>query len=227
MQSVPSAGDDLGMRIVVFGATGGTGRELVEQGLRRGWQVAAVVRTAGSLAERDGLQVVVGDPLEAQVAAGAIAGTDAVLSVLGFRRKLRGPSGTTLYSQSARTFVTAMDQVGVRKLVYVTSAGVELDDPAELWPYRHIVKPLWLDGGYRDMRAAEAILRASDLDWVLVRPGRLTDGPATGRYEVSPRYRPQHANSVSRADLARFMLDQATSDQWVRATPTLGTPGGR
>lgn len=212
------------MRIAVFGATGGTGMQLLEQALDRDWTVVATVRHEGDLTSHGGLEVVVGDPLDPAVAARAIRGCDAVLSVLGFRRHLRGPATTTLYSHSARTFVTAMADVGCRRLIFTTSAGVELDDPGELWPYRHIVKPLWLDGGYQDMRAAEDVVRASDLQWVLVRPGRLTDGPATGRYEVSPRYRPEHANAISRADLADFMLDQVTDDTWVHATPTLGTP---
>ena len=172
------------------------------------------------------LSVVTGDPLDVGVARRVIEGCDATISVLGFRRHLQGPATTTLYSDSARTFVRAMDASGCRRLIYTTSAGVELDDPSELWPYKHIVKPVWLNGGYEDMRNAESIIRASDLDWILVRPGRLTDGPATARYEVSPRFRPEHANAITRADLAAFMLDQVAGDEWVHGTPTLGTPRG-
>ncbi|MFN8168054.1 MAG: SDR family oxidoreductase [Candidatus Nanopelagicales bacterium] len=211
------------MRIAVFGATGKTGLHLVDQALGRGWEVVAAVRHPGPLGAHGDLTLVEGDVLDPVVAARAIDGADAVLTALGFRRHLRGPSATTVYSDSARTLVDVMGRTGCRRLVYVTSAGVEHDDPAELWPYRHIVKPLWLDGGYDDMRAAEAIVRTSDLDWVLVRPGRLTDGPPTGTYDVSPRFRPEHANAISRADLAAFMLDQVTGDEWVHGTPTLGT----
>ncbi len=212
------------MRIAIFGATGETGMELVDQALGRGWEVVASVRHEGALVDHGGLRVVVGDPLDVAVARRVIEGCDATISVLGFRRHVRGPATTTLYSDSAKTFIAAMDEVGCRRLIYTTSAGVELDDPSELWPYKHIVKPLWLNGGYEDMRHAETIIRASDLDWILVRPGRLTDGPATGRYEVSPRFRPEHANAISRADLAAFMLDQVTGDEWIHGTPTLGTP---
>ncbi len=212
------------MRIAVFGATGDTGLQLVDQALERGWEVIASTRDEGALVAQGGLSVVIGDPLDAAVAGQVIGGCDAAISVLGFRRHVRGPATTTLYSDSARTFVAAMDAQGCRRLIYTTSAGVELDDPSELWPYKHIVKPLWLNGGYEDMRSAESIIMASDLDWVLVRPGRLTDRPATGRYEVSPRSRPEHANAISRADLAAFMLDQVTGDEWVHGTPTLGTP---
>ncbi len=213
------------MRIAVFGATGGTGMLVVDRALGRNWEVVAVVRNEGALERQDRLRVIVGDPLAMEIAESAISDCDAVITAMGFRRQLRGPATTTLYSHSARVFVSAMDAVGCRKLIFITSAGVELDDPSELWPYRHIVKPLWLNGGYDDMRAAEAEIRLSDLDWVLVRPGRLTDGPATGRYQVSPRYRPPDANSISRADLAEFLLDQVAEDRWVHQTPTLGTPG--
>ncbi len=212
------------MRIAVFGATGKTGLQVVDQALGRGWSVVAAVRHPGPLTEHDGLTLVEGDVLDPSVVARTCDGSDAVLSSLGFRRHLRGPSATTLYSDSARTFVDVLSRSGPRRLVLVTSAGVEHDDPAELWPYRHLVKPIWLDGGYDDMRRAEDVVRASDLDWVLVRPGRLTDGPATGRFVVSPRFRPEHANSMSRADLAAFMLDQVEDDTWLRRTPTLGTP---
>ena len=212
------------MRVTIFGANGGTGLQLVDQALGRGWEVSAAVRHPDDLPSQPGLTVLVGDVLDPAVAEQAIAGSGAVLSALGFRRHLRGPSTTTLYSHSAATITSAMDACGVGRLVFITSAGVEHDDPSELWPYRHIVKPLWLDGGYEDMRRAEEVIRSSHLAWVLVRPGRLVDGPATGRYEVSPRFRPEHANAITRADLAAFMLDQVTSDEWLRGTPTLGTP---
>jgi putative NADH-flavin reductase len=212
------------MKIAVFGATGGTGVQLVDRSLGRGWDVVASARHDGALLEQERLRVVVGDPLDPDVAAAVIDGCDAVLTALGFHRSLRGPSSTTLYSDSARTFTAAMERTGVRRLLYITSAGVELDDPSELWPYKHLVKPLWLDGGYDDMRRAEDVVRASALDWTLVRPGRLTDGEATGRFAVSPRYRPEHANAVSRADLAEFMLDAVADGSWIHGTPTLGTP---
>lgn len=212
------------MRIAVFGATGGTGQALVDQALGRGWEVVAAVRDPAPLSPRDGLSLVVGHVLDPSVASQAIEGTDAVLSALGFRRHLRGPSGTTLYSDSARLFVDVIDRATCCRLIFVTSAGVEQDDRSELWPYRHIVKPLWLAGGYDDMRRAESIVRASDLEWVLVRPGRLTDGPQTNAYRVSPRFRPAHANAISRADLAAFMLDQVSGNDWLHSTPTLGTP---
>lgn len=214
------------MRIVVLGATGGTGRELVTQAVGRGWQVRVVVRSVEGLpADLDpGVSVLTGNVLDPAVLQPAVAGTDAVLTALGFRRHLTGPAGTTLYSDSARALVATMTGAAVRRLVFITSAGVEDHDPHDRWVYDHVVRPLWLQQGYDDMKRAEAILAESPLDWVVVRPGRLTDGPATGDYVVSPRFRPAHANAVSRADLASFMLDQVTSSEWVHATPTLGTP---
>lgn len=149
--------------------------------------------------------------LDPDVAARANAGCDAVLSCLGFRRHLLGPATTTLYSDSARTFVGARDHVGRRRLIFIPSV-------------RPTCGRTSTSGSRCGSTAAEAIIGESGLAWVLVRPGRLTGGPASGRYEVSPRHRPEHANSVSRADLAAFMLAQVTGDAWVHGTPTPGPP---
>lgn len=212
------------MRITVFGATGPTGLDLVDQALHRGWEVVAAVREPSPLTTTDGLTVVEGDVLTSDVIARAIPGAQAVISLLGFRRHLRGPATTDLYSRSAQALVDAMTGTGTTRLIYTTSAGVEHDDPSELWPYRHLVKPLWLEGTYDDMRRAEDTIRSSSLGWTIVRPGRLVDGPPTGRLEVSPRYRPEHANSLTRGDLAQYILDEVAQPKWVRETPTLGTP---
>lgn len=141
--------------------------KLVDQALGRGWQVVAVVRHEGGLTSHDGLRVIVGDPLDEAVAASAVEGCDAVLSALGFRRHLRGPASTTLYSDRARTFVAAMEAPDLRDL-----RGRGARRPWRTVAYKHIVKPLWLDGGYDDLRVAEAIIGESDTDWALVRPGR-------------------------------------------------------
>lgn len=204
------------------GASGSTGRLIVRQALGRGWDVRAPVRHDPGFEADERLEVVRTDVLDPASATAIVRDADAVLSVLGFHRRIGGPAGTTVYSDAARSLVTAMGATGVRRLVFCTSAGVEDHDPHDRWVYDHVVRPLWLRPAYDDMRRAEAALRGSDLDWVAVRPGRLTDHHGGGTCLVSARFRPEHANSVPRADLATFMLDQATDDRWLRSTPTLG-----
>ena len=208
--------------VAVVGATGATGLLVVDQALARGWEVTALVRRAGALHERPGLSVVVGDPLDPPAAAAGVGAADAVVSVIGWRRRLRGPSTTTVYSRCARAVTAAVAERGSGRVVFCTSAGVEQHDPGEPWPYRHIVKPLWLAPGYEDMRRAEDVVRASGIAWVLVRPVRLSNGPPAGRTVVSERFRPPHAAFLSRADLAAFLLDQVVADRWLGGTRTIG-----
>lgn len=208
-------------RIAIVGASGATGLLVVDQALARGWEVTALVRRAGALDERTGLSVVVGDPLDPAEAAAGIGAADAVVSVIGWRRRLRGPSTTTVYSRCARALTSAVAERRTGRVVFCTSAGVEPHDPGEPWPYRHIVKPLWLAPGYDDMRRAEDVVRAAAVEWVLVRPVRLSNGPPTGRTVVSERFRPPHAAFLSRADLAAFLLDQVVADHWLGGTPTI------
>ena len=211
-------GDSNVSSILVVGATGGLGLQIVSQALAGGLQVTALVRNAAALPHSDHLKVVTGNIFDPQLVRTAMEGTDAVLSALGFKRKSKHP---TIYSNSLQVLLPAMTATGVRKIIYCTSAGVEDNDPNTLWVYRHVVRPLVLKKGYADMVKAEALLRQSSADWVVIRPGRLTDGERKGQFRVSPRFRPTHGVTISRADVAYFMLQQVDSVQWVRQTPTL------
>ncbi len=195
------------------------GQELIKQLLERDYQVTALVRNpAGIRQTASNLEVLTGNVFDIQQVAQAITGKDAVISTLGFRR---GDSFVSIYSESARTLIAAMQQTGVRRLVYCTSAGVEDHDPNEFWFYTYIFKPLFLKAGYADMQTAEALIRSTDLDWVLVRPALLFNSARRGTFRVSPRYRPKRGIGISRADLAYFMLEQITGNEWIHKTPTL------
>ena len=207
------------MKITILGATGATGQELIKQGVEQKHQVTALVRNpAGIKMIAPNLEVISGNVLDPQQSARAVMGSDAVISVLGFKR---GAASVTIYSDSARILIDAMRQTGVRRLIFCTSAGVEYRDPNELWFYTYIFKPLFLKNGYADMQIAEKLIRASDLEWILVRPALLTNGELKGIYRVSPLYRPKRGINISRADLAHFMLQQLKSKDWLHKTPTL------
>lgn len=210
------------MHITVLGATGPTGLAIVEQALARGWHVTALVRSPSKLQiQNSSLRVVAGDVLDPAAIRDCARDAAAILSVLGAPAGFLWKGKTTIYSDAARAIVGALAGDARTRVVFCTSAGVEAHDPSEVFFYRHIAKPLFLQRGYDDMRAAEAILRASSLRFILARPGRLVDGPGGRPLRVSERFRPPGGINLTRADLARFMLDQVESDEWLGRTPTL------
>ncbi|MFG1694524.1 NAD(P)-dependent oxidoreductase [Nonomuraea sp. NPDC049309] len=194
------------MKITVFGATGGTGTRLVRQGLQRGHEVTAVVRDPARLpAElRERADVVVADVMDPDAITPAVAGRDAVLSAMG----PRGTGPTTVCSSSARSILTAMERTGTRRLLMVSAAGLESD--AGDGPFtRYVLKPIVqrvLRHSYADLARAERLLRESGTDWTIVRPARLTDADATGRYRTARDLSVRGGHTTTRADLADCML---------------------
>lgn len=186
------------MRLLLLGATGGTGLALTSLALERGHNVIALVRSPDKLKVRhDKLQVVVGDPRNAEHLAHSLRGQDAVLSALG--AATRDP--TTLCGDAARSTIKAMGETGVRRLLVVSSALLFPDVAFPGALFRFIFRNV-----LRDALAMESLVEASDLDWTVVRPPRLTNGRATMRYRIAAAHTPP-ASSISRADLARCMLD--------------------
>ena len=194
------------MKITVFRATGGTGTRLVRQGLQRGHEVTAVVRDPARLpAElRERADVVVADVMDPDAITPAVAGRDAVLSAMG----PRGTGPTTVCSSSARSILTAMERTGTRRLLMVSAAGLESD--AGDGPFtRYVLKPIVqrvLRHSYADLARAERLLRESGTDWTIVRPARLTDAAAPGRYRTARDLGVRGGHTTTRADLADCML---------------------
>jgi putative NADH-flavin reductase len=194
------------MRILVFGATGGTGRELVGQALDREHEVTAFVRTPEKLPERHPrLRIVQGDIARPDTIRAAIPGQDALASALGARTL--GPS--RLLSNALREILSAMTASGVRRIIWESALGVG-ETRGWLGPiYNWFLIPVFLRHVFADKERQEEILRASPLDWTIVQPGALTDGPRTGRYRVgldapAGRLLPR----ISRADVAHFMIGE-------------------
>ena len=212
------------MRILLLGATGGTGLEIIRQAVERRWAVTAIVRSPDKLGDLAAyVKVAPGSVFDPEVIADAAAGCGAVLSAIGSPAGFLGRGSTSVYSNAAAALAAGMPRAGVDRLVFCTSAGVEPHDPGEVLPYRLIVKPLFLQRAYDDMTVAENVIRSSALDWTLVRPARLTDRPGVGDYRISARFRPPGGTSIPRADVAAFMLDQIVEPAWTHATPTLTT----
>lgn len=209
------------MQILMIGGTGGTGQQLIRQALDQGHKVTALARNPNALAiNHEHLTIAQGDVLNMDALARAVAGQEAVLSALGVKG-FGGFRRITLYSEGGRNIIRTMEQQGVKRFICVTSGGVEDQDPSFGLVYKLIFKPLLLQNAYNDMKRFEAEVRASALDWVVVRPTQLTDEPRTGVYRISPRFAPPGGTQISRADLADFMLKQLSDTQYVHGTPTL------
>ncbi len=195
------------MRLTVFGATGGVGNEIVRQALDEGHQVTAVVRDPRRLhATGHDLQVLtVPDLTRPEALTHTVDGTDAVLSATG-------PSGRTdkgITSTVTAAVTTAMLGADVRRLVVVSAVPVGPAPPGESLVNRRLLMPLlWavLGGVYADLAAMEQGLRDGPLDWTVVRPPRLVDGPRTGRYRTSTGSNVPRSTSIGRADVADLML---------------------
>jgi len=200
-------------RILVLGATGGTGRHVVQQAVDAGLEVSVLVRDPAKLPARPRVRVHTGDLLgDAAGLANAVAGQDAVISALGVGKSFR--SGR-LISRSAPALVAAMQAQGVRRLVFTSAFGVgatHRDTP--LLP-RVFIATLLRDI-YADKRDGEAVIQASSLDWTIVYPVGLTDGPRTGAYRVGERLALSGFPRIARADVAEFLLRQVTDRSQVR-----------
>ena len=204
-------------RVLVIGATGGTGRELVTQALTRGYDVTALVRDPSRLAITDArLTVARGDVLDPGSLDAAARGCDAVLCALG-HKKFLGP--TTIQSEGTRNLIGAMERQGIRRLVAETSLGLG-DSAGRLGLiYTLLTLPIVLPFYFADKTRQERVIAGSDRDWVIVRPGALTSGRATGRYRQGPGAATGDylwTRSISRADVAAFMLDQLSLDTYLR-----------
>ena len=195
------------MRLTIFGATGGTGRCLVEQALAAGHDVTAVVRDPSRLAvpAHPRLQVVTADVMDPVAIAPVVDGADAVLSALGPRG--RGP--TTIAADGTRSIIEAMEKTGVERFVLVS--GSVVDDTGNGFLMRHVAKPLvrrtFLREVCADMRRAEAEVQGSPLDWTILRPPRLTEKAGSGRYRTAVDRNLPRGTTIPRADLATYMLE--------------------
>jgi putative NADH-flavin reductase len=216
------------MQLTVFGASGKTGRQLVDQALAAGHRVTAVTRRPASIPPRDGLSVVGADAADADAVEATIAGGDAVLSALGVsysRKPIR------VYSQGATNIIAAMHRHGVKRLVLVSSAPL---DPAyrasDSWFFTRVLEPLFMRRPgrttYDDMRRMESLVGASELDWTIIRSCWLFDAAAVTDYRLA-----EHSAGgmfTARADLAASMLAQLDDDRFTRkvvgVTTTAGTP---
>lgn len=204
------------MKVIVFGATGGIGRLIVAGALELGHAVTAFVRNSQSLQPRDGLRILQGDLFDPQSVGDAIDGHRAVFCALGARTLKKDP----ILSRAVPLIVNGMHFHMVDRIISVGAAGAlypaaKYQAPAIGVAFA-VIRATLLRHPMADQRAQERFLAASDLDYTIVRPPRLTNGPATGSYRVLPDGLPSSSLHVSRADVADFMLQQLTDPRFHR-----------
>jgi putative NADH-flavin reductase len=209
--------------VLVIGSSRGIGLETVKSGLRAGHSVRALARSAASIAIQDAaLEKVSGDALESDIIRDALQGIDAVIQTLGIDISPRAIfEHTTLFSKSTRILVDGMKAAGVKRLIVVTGLGAGDSRGHGGLIYDAIVFPLLLKRVYDDKDVQEWIVRSSGLDWTIVRPGLLTDRPATGRYRVLTASKDWRFGVISRADVADFLVRQVEDHALIGATPLL------
>ena len=247
------------MNLLVLGATGGTGRALVEQALKQGHSVTAFARDPAKIRiTHENLRIAKGDVLNYDSVEAATKGQDVVLSALGIRVNwgvivliallcqlvprvmvlsrlawlvqvgvpfiaiLIASRTKPVLSEGTKNIIQAMEKVGVKRFICESSLGIG-DSKGELgFFYNYVVIPLLLRNIFADKAVQERIIQASKLDWVIVRPALLTNGPRTGVYRNGPSaVEKSSRRKISRSDVADFMLQQVSVDTYLFKTPAL------
>ena len=207
------------MQLLILGATGPTGRNLLDQALDAGHVVTALVRNASKLTiEHQRLAAVIGDATDLEILKTAVRGKDAVLSALGAGNSLN----SDIASRAVAALIPAMRAQAVGRLIFLSAFGVgESFRQASLMQklfYKTLLRRI-----FADKAKADAMLRGSDLRWTLVYPTLLTNGPRTGRYRAGERLALSGITKISRADVAEFMLAQLGTDEWIDRTAVITT----
>jgi putative NADH-flavin reductase len=201
-------------RIAIIGASRGIGLAAVNEALTRGHAVTGLARKPPEL-NKPGLNWVAGDVRDPAALAQALAGVTVVVTALA----AGGLGPTNLFSDAAKSITAAMEKAGIKRLIAITGFGAGDSRGHAGFMMDRIVQPLFLARMYADKDREEAIVRGTRLDWSLVRPGRLTDGPRSGHITaMTSGYRP---GSISRSDVAAFVLDCIEKESYVRQAPVI------
>jgi len=197
------------MNVLILGATGGTGIELVGRSLEDGHSVTAFVRSAERLSEfRDRIVIKEGDLLNRSALANALCGQDAVLSGFGPRVPIAKEDAHLLWDFAA-ALTGAMKESGVRRAVVISTAFLFKDS---IIPPTYLAGKLFFPGVMADSADLEEVFQNSGLDWTLVRPPQLANGAATGKYRVRIGHLPLFGFKISRADVADYFVKALRDD---------------
>ncbi|VVE49764.1 3-beta hydroxysteroid dehydrogenase [Pandoraea morbifera] len=206
--------------IALFGATGPTGKHIIEEALKQGYRLSVYTRDSKKLASFAGrVEIVVGDLQDPSAIAKCVQGADAVISALGPNSlKVQGDKPIM---HGLTHIIAAMKHAGVRRLIQISTAayrdprdGTDFKTHAFALLFRVIARK-----GYEDIKATGELVANSDLDWTLVRIPNLKDRHADGSVDVGWYGKTKLSTSLSRGNLAKFLVAQVTDKQFVRAAP--------
>lgn len=212
----------MAMKLFIAGASGGIGRQAVEQALQAGHQVTALVRDPAKLAlTHHSLHIVKGDIMQPDTFAHHLKGQQAVISALGVSgSSLFGDKPTTLYSQGNANLLKAMEQHGVKRIFCISASALEIS-PVIPWYVRLIAKyaiQKLLKHMYADLRRMENIIKSSGTDWTIIRPPQLINEPLTGNYRTALNAFLKDCLKISRANVAHFIVNNLTNEVTHQAT---------
>lgn len=203
------------MKLLIIGATGGTGRELIKQALEAGHQLTALVRNPDRLKiAHPNLHIVKGNVLDYAKVEEAVTGQDAVLSALGHKRFI---IYTTILSEGTGNIIRAMEKQQVNRFICITTLGIN-DSRFKLGLYYTLfLIPVIVFFYFMDKAKQEKLIRNSNLNWTIVRPGQLTNGKFTGKYKHGENLGNYILTKmISRANVAHFMLSQLTDPSYLK-----------
>ena len=208
------------MKLTIFGATGGTGKQVVEQAVAAGNHVVAYVRNPSKLEFiHKNLTIVEGELADQMMIEQAVSGVDAVISVLG----PRSGSKDKPITRGMQNIIAAMNKYGVRRLI--VSSTLSVKDPNDLPDFKakflvNFVK-LTMRSAYEEIISVAEIVRKSDLDWTILRLTTLTNNPKSGGFRVGYLGKGEVGMRISRADLAEFILKQVQNTKYLQQSPVI------
>lgn len=209
-------------RLLVIGASAGIGLECVREALEQGYQVRAFSRSAENIPiTNPRLELVNGDATNEQNVSAALADIEVVILALGIPagpQMVLGP--VRLFSDATRILVAAMKEVGTRHFICITGYGAG-DSKTSIGCLQRIAFEAVLGRAYADKDIQEQIIRASELDWIIARPGILTNAPKTVRFKVLRDSSAWRNGLIARSDVADFVVGQVERDTYLRATPVI------
>jgi putative NADH-flavin reductase len=208
------------MRLLIIGASKGIGLEATRQALEAGYNVRAFARSAMEMDISDPkLEKVCGDARKPEDIKAALSGVDAVIQTLGVRLlDLLRP--IYIFSDATRVLITAMQAQRVKRLICVTGFGAG-DSRASISYLQRLPFKIIFGHAYKDKSVQECLVKASGLDWTIARPGVLISGPQTGHYKVLAETSQWRNGTISRSDVAEFLVRQVEEENYIHKSPVL------